>query len=66
MERNSFYEVIRSIKFFNKYCPGVTNWKHKKRGTDGNKRPISFSPEEKEMIKAAAAQLGKELQKLKL
>lgn len=48
---NKVFDIIKAAKFFPKYAPEVKNWKHKLRGKDGNKKPIDFSKEDKQMIK---------------
>lgn len=65
MEAQEFFKIIVEKHFFTDYCPTVTNWIHKKRGTDGNKRPIEFSPEDKKAMKEAAKQLAKDIAKVK-
>jgi hypothetical protein len=33
-------ELIKMERFIAKYCPSISNAKHKLRGVDGNKKPI--------------------------
>lgn len=61
MEAQEFFKIIVEKHFFVDYCPTVTNWIHKKRGTDGNKRPIQFTPKDIKAMKAAAKKLAKDI-----
>lgn len=65
MEAKEFFKIIVEKHFFTAYCPEVTNFRHKKRGMDGNKRPIEFTAEDKKAMKAAVKQLAKDIAKVK-
>lgn len=58
MTKDQFFKIIKANNFFTQYCPGVVNYKHKLRGIDGNKKPIDFTAEDKELMKKAALKLG--------
>lgn len=61
MSKEEFFKIVKVRTFFTLHCTGVKNFYHKSRGFDGNKNPIRFSNEDKALMKAAAAKLGKEL-----
>jgi len=65
MTKSEFFKLVPARQFFTKYCPGIPNYYHKHRGIDGNKKPIDFTPAEKEMMKKAAAKLGEHLKNVK-
>ncbi len=56
-----FTRYIYSKFFFPKYAPQVKNWKHKCRGIDGNKKPITFSDDDLASIKLGIEKLSKDL-----
>lgn len=37
------FTYLKAVNFFPRYAPGIKNWKHKLRGTDGNGKAIVFS-----------------------
>ena len=43
MSREEFFKIVPAKQFFTKYCPGITNYYHKLRGYDGNKKQIDFT-----------------------
>jgi hypothetical protein len=61
MEAQEFFKIVPAKRFFTKYCTQVTNWTHKSRGYDGNKRPIEFSPEDIKAMKIAAKKVAKDI-----
>lgn len=61
MTRDEFFKIVPARQFFTKYCTGISNYYHKLRGFDGNKKPIDFTDEEKKHMKKCAIKLGKEL-----
>lgn len=65
MTRDEFFRIVTAKEFFTKYCTEVTNYKHKMRGIDGNKKPIDFTDEDKRYIRKAAAKLGIDISKTK-
>lgn len=65
MEAQDFFNIVPAKRFFTKYCPQVTNWTHKSRGVDGNKRPIEFTAEDKKAMKLAVKQLVKDIANVK-
>lgn len=60
------FEYIKASNFFPKYAKGVSNWKHKLRGIDGNKNPIAFSEEDEALIKKGLQKMTQDLLKRKL
>ena len=58
---NKVFDIIKAAKFFPKYAPEGKNWKHKLRGKDGNKKPIEFSKDDKQMIKQGIKSMFSEL-----
>jgi hypothetical protein len=58
MNRDQFFKVVKAYNFFETYCPKISNFQHKLRGFDGNKKPIDFTDEDKKIMKEAAAKLG--------
>lgn len=45
-------KYVRLEPFIKKYCPHISNIKHKLRGVDGNKKAIDFSEQEtKDILK---------------
>lgn len=66
MSRHPLFSLVVAKAFFEKYCPKVTNVKHKLRGKDGNGNPIDFSPEDKNAIKAGVAKMAKDLASMEL
>lgn len=65
MTKDQFFKIVKAYNFFETYCPGVKNFTHKLRGVDGNKKPIDFTDEDKEMMKKAAAKLGAKFSDIK-
>lgn len=65
MEAQDFFNVVPAKRFFTKYCNQVTNWTHKSRGFDGNKRPIEFTEADKKAMKRAASKLAKDIANVK-
>lgn len=63
---NDLFDVIKVGPFFKKYCPEVTNFYHKTRKEDGNRRPIDFDKADKAKIREAAKKLASDLRKLRL
>lgn len=57
----NFNKHIVGKYFFPKYAPQVRNWKHKSRGADGNKKPITFSDEDLASIKIGIEKMSKAL-----
>lgn len=51
------FDFIKAANFFPNYAPQVRNWKHKLRGVDGNKKPITFSEDDRKQIKQGAKKL---------
>lgn len=56
----NFNKHIVGKHFFPKYAPQVRNWKHKSRGIDGNKKPITFSDEDLASIKIGIEKMAKD------
>jgi hypothetical protein len=65
MTRDQFFKLVPARQFFTKYCPGITNYYHKCRGYDGNKKPIDFTDDDKAKMRKAAAKMGDALQDVK-
>jgi len=65
MNEQEFFKLIPAIQFFTKYAPGVKNFAHKRRGIDGNGKPITFSQEDRAAIKAAAKKLADDIKRAK-
>jgi hypothetical protein len=57
-------ELIKMERFIAKYCPSISNAKHKLRGVDGNKKPITFNELEKKQIKKAIAKFAEQIRKV--
>jgi hypothetical protein len=51
MKEDIFKKIPASV-FFPEYAPGVKNYNHKRRGVDGNGKPIDFSKDDLRQIKA--------------
>jgi hypothetical protein len=66
MTEEQFFSIVPAQRFFQEWCPHISNWRHKRRKIDGNKKPIDFTEVEKQRIRQAAQTLGKELGKLKM
>jgi hypothetical protein len=62
MTREEFFRIIPARQFFKIYCPEVSNFYHKLRGLDGNKKPIDFSAEEKQLMNKAAKKIIKDIE----
>ncbi len=59
-------EILKYISakhFFRDYASGVTNFTHKMRGIDGNKKTIDFSEMDKKKIKAGVKQMAADISK---
>ena len=65
MTKEEFFKIVPARQFFTKYCPGITNYYHKLRGFDGNKKPIDFTDAEKKQMQSCAAKMSKDLAKVK-
>jgi hypothetical protein len=65
MNEQEFFKLIIASHFFTKYAPAVRNFKHKRRGIDGNRKPIAFSQEDRAEMKAAAKKLADDIKKAK-
>lgn len=65
MNEEEFFKLIPARQFFQKYAPTVRNYAHKRRGIDGNGKLITYSPEDKAAMKAAAKRLAEDLKKVK-
>ena len=63
MEDQKLFNIIPAARFFKRYCQGVTNWTHKCRGVDGNKRPIQFTKEDRLKIKDGKLKLIEDIKK---
>lgn len=59
MKEDIFKKIPASV-FFPEYAPCVKNYNHKRRGVDGNGKPICFSKEDKRLIKAGLKQMFKD------
>lgn len=46
------WKYIKAAQFFPKYCPSVKAFKHKVRGKSGRGNRISFTEDEKRLIRA--------------
>ncbi len=65
MTKEEFFKIVPARQFFTKYCTGITNYYHKLRGFDGNKKPIDFTAEDKKQMQKCAAKLSKDLANVK-
>jgi len=65
MKQEEFFKIITAKMFFTVYCKDVKNWSHKRRGIDGNGKPIDFSESDKLAMQEAAKVLGGKLSKVK-
>ena len=61
-----FFSIIPASRFFKVYAPKVMNWKHKRRGIDGNGKPITFSETDYAQMNAGRIKLIEDLKKSKL
>ena len=61
MTKEEFFKIVPARQFFTKYCTGITNYYHKLRGFDGNKKPIDFTDYEKDQIKNSIEKLSKDI-----
>lgn len=61
MNKDEFFKIVPARQFFTKYCTGITNYYHKLRGFDGNKKPIDFTDHEKDQIKNSIQKLSKDI-----
>lgn len=61
MTAKEFFKIVPARRFFTDYAPGVNNFYHKSRGIDGNKKEITFTKEEKILMRKAAKKLAKDL-----
>lgn len=61
MKFENLKQLVKVEKLLLKYCPDVTNVKHKLRGVDGNKKPITFTEQDKKAIAAGLAKFGKQI-----
>lgn len=59
----NLFDIIPAQRFFREFCPEVMNWTHKRRKVDGNKRPIDFSPADKEKIEQGKKKLIEAIKK---
>lgn len=66
MTKEEFFTIVNVSRFFPKYAPGVKRFNHKRRGWDGNGKPISFTKEDKAEIKNGLEQMKKDFVKIKL
>jgi hypothetical protein len=64
LTQKGFFKLVPAAQFFNNYCPEVTNYYHKLRGVDGNGKPISFTENDKRIMKEAAQRLANDLFKI--
>lgn len=55
------FELVKASKFFERYATGVSNYKHKLRGIDGNGKPIEFSKDDKKVIVKGLKEMFKDL-----
>lgn len=51
------WDYINAKRFFENYCPEVKNYKHKIRGYSGRGKPISFTDEDKKLIRKALKEM---------
>ena len=65
-DKNEFFSIIPAARFFKVYAPKVMNWKHKRRGIDGNGKPIAFSESDLLQMKSGKSKLLEDLKKSKL
>lgn len=57
-------EILKYLSakhFFADYAKSVSNFTHKMRGTDGNKKPIDFSEEDKKEIISGLKEMTKDI-----
>ena len=59
----NLFDIIPAQRFFREFCPKVTNWTHKRRKMDGNKRPIDFTHEDRVKIEEAKQKLIESIKK---
>lgn len=65
MTMEELFKLVPARQFFTKYCTGIPNYYQKTRGYDGNRTPITFTAEDKKLMKAAAKKLAADLSKVK-
>lgn len=51
-------DFLKMGTFFKEFAPGVANPWHKRRGKDGNGKPLTFSETDQQEIKKAAYKLA--------
>lgn len=65
MTRDEFFKLVPAAQFFPQYAPTVKRYYHKLRGTDGNKQPLDFSPEDIQDMNAGVKRLAADIKKMK-
>jgi hypothetical protein len=66
LSKDDFFELVPARQFFSRYAPNVKRFYQKMRGIDGNGKPIDFSPQDKEDIKAGIKLMSKDLKRARI
>lgn len=65
MNQVDFFRRVPARQFFTNYAPRVKRYYHKMRGVDGNKRPITFTPEDKADMQYGLQRMIDDLKKVR-